>query len=191
MKKITYPIILLALCLFAFVPAFAVDDGSQPPDNYTVMKEELALVRDAYLVSLNGAIETAIGEDATDLTAWLSLRDEGKAATWADLGFEVPEDIKHLKVKEIPYGMQITGKVGSLSVDVKITVVTRDMDIFYDRVFMKGTSGQIRELIMELFRNDRVVYYDNSTPCKKDAVTCIQEYKQGTMGLKKKKAKGK
>lgn len=188
MKKVTSPLILLALCLFAFVPAFAVDDGSEPPDNYTVVKEELALIRDTYLVSLNGAIETAIGEDATDLTAWFNLRDEGKAATWADLGFEPPA-VKNLKVKEIPYGMYITGKVGPYTVDMKVTVVTRDMDIFYDRVFMKGNSAQVKELVMELFRNDRVVYYDNSTPCKMAAVTCINEYKQGTLGLKKKKGK--
>lgn len=189
MKKLASPLILLALCLFASVPAFAVDDGSEPPDNYTVMKEELALIRDTYLVSLNTAIEAAIGEDATDLTAWFNLRDEGKAATWADLGFEVPADLKYLKVKEIPYGMYITGKVGPYTADVKITVVTRDLDIFYDRVFIKGNSSQVKELVMELFRNDRVVYYDNSTPCKMAAVTCINEYKQGTLGLKKKKGK--
>jgi hypothetical protein len=150
------------VCLASFVPAFAVDDGSEPPDNFTILKEELALIRDSYLVNLNETIEASLGENTEDLTPWFHLRDEGKAATWADLSYEVPKSLQHLKVTEIPYGLHIQGKVGQYSGDVKITVVTRDMDIFYDRVFMKGTSADFKNLVMELFRNDRVVYYDNS-----------------------------
>ncbi len=189
MKRTTSLIFALAVCLASFVPAFAVDDGSEPPDNFTILKEELALIRDSYLVSLNEAIENSLGENTEDLTPWFHLRDEGKAATWADLSYEVPATLKYLKVTEIPYGLHIQGKVGQYSGDVKVTVVTRDMDIFYDRVFMKGTSADFKNLVIELFRNDRVVYYDNSTPCKMAAVTCIHEYKQGTLGLKKKSKK--
>lgn len=179
----------MALTLASFVPAFAVDDGSEPPDNFTVLKEELALIRDSYLVSLNGALEETLGDDSKDLAPWFHLRDEGKAATWADLGYEAPADLKYLKVTEIPYGLHVVGAVGQYKGDVKITVVTRDMDIFYDRVFAKGTVEDFKNLVIELFRNDRVVYYDNSTPCKMSAVTCINEYKQGTLGLLKKKGK--
>ena len=119
MKKTTSLFFALAVCLASFVPAFAVDDGSEPPDNFTILKEELALIRDSYLVSLNEAIEASLGENTEDLTPWFHLRDEGKAATWADLGYEVPKSLQHLKVTEIPYGLHIQGKVGQYSGDVR------------------------------------------------------------------------
>lgn len=179
-------IISLVSFLAIVSPVFAIDDGSEPPDDLTVLTEELALIRDSYVAVLNEAMEATIPEDTRDLGPWFRLRDSGKAATWADLGFEVPNRLQHLKVEEIPYGMRITGSVGKYKGGITLTVVTRDTDIFYDRVFDKGTSADYQNVALEIFRNDRVVYYKDSTPCKKRSVTCIQEYKQGTLGNLKK-----
>ena len=46
------------------------------------------------------------------------------------------------------------------------------------------------EVIEEVFKNDRKVFYDSKTPCTREAVTCVGEYSKGTLGtLKKKKSK--
>ena len=67
-------------------------------------------------------------------------------------------------------------------IDAEIRVVTRDTDIFYDVKYNKASNAAGKEIFGEVFRNDRVVFYDESTPCKRKAVTCINEYSRGTLG---------
>ena len=107
----------------------------------------------------------------------------------ASLEYAGPE-LEHFKLTEIPYGFQFKGRHGAYVVDVKIKVVTRDTDIFYDIQYQKGTNAPGKELVEEVFKNDRKVFYDPKTPCTREAVTCIGEYSKGTLGtLKKKKSK--
>ncbi|MBQ1823936.1 MAG: hypothetical protein II121_02180 [Fibrobacter sp.] len=167
--------LLAALCA---VPALAYDGDM---DIYHEFKEELSLVRDGYVSCLNMAMENATENDAE---GWFKLRDKGGAATWADLEYDPPakEQLPHLTLKETPYGFQISGADGAYKVDAKVRVVTRDTDIFYDVQFAKGSNAPGKEIFGEVFRNDRVVFYDESTPCKRKSVTCIHEYAQGTLG---------
>ena len=164
-------------------PLFAYDGDM---DTYHEFKEELALVRDGYISALNMAMDDA-NEQAED--GWFNARDDGKFANWNDFEYNAPE-LEHFKVSEIPYGFQIKGHYGAYVMDAKIKVVTRDSDIFYDIEYLKGTNAPAKEVVSEIFRNDRVVFYDPKTPCVREAVTCIGEYSRGTLGLlKKKKAK--
>ena len=175
--------------LFVFLIAFAVVmpfayDGDM--DTYHEAKEELALVRDGYLSALNVAMDDA---NEGDPEGWFKARDNGESADWDDLEYAGPE-LEHFKLAEIPYGFQFTGRHGAYVVDVKIKVVTRDSDIFYDIQYQKGTNAPGKELVEEVFKNDRKVFYDPKTPCTREAVTCIGEYSKGTLGtLKKKKSK--
>ena len=97
------------------------------------------------------------------------------------LDFEAPA-FKFLKMEEVPYGFKLKGSHGPYKIDVEIRVVTRDTDIFYDVKYNKASNAAGKEIFGEVFRNDRVVFYDESTPCKRKAVTCINEYARGTMG---------
>ena len=147
--------------LFAFLIAFAVVmpfayDGDM--DTYHEAKEELALVRDGYLSALNVAMDDA---NEGDPEGWFKARDNGECEDWDDLEYVGPE-LEHFKLTEIPYGFQFKGRHGAYVVDVKIKVVTRDTDIFYDP----------------------------KSPCTREAVTCIGQYSKGTLGtLKKKKSR--
>ncbi len=172
MKKI----LLFALAFGATCFAY---DGDM--DIYHEFKEELSLIRDGYLANLNMAMETA---NENDPEGWFKARDRGEFATWKNLDYEAPDasEIPHLKFAEIPYGFSISGAHGAYKLDVKVRVVTRDNDIFYDVQFAKGCNGPGKEIFGEVFRNDRVVFYDESTPCKRKSVTCINEYARGTLG---------
>jgi hypothetical protein len=175
--------------LFAFLIAFAVAmpfayDGDM--DIYHEAKEDLALVRDGYITALNIAMDDA---NEGDPDGWFKARDNGECADWDDLEYVGPE-LEHFKLTEIPYGFQIKGRHGAYAIDVKIKVVTRDSDIFYDIQHLKGSNGPGKELVGEVFQNDRKVFYKANTPCTREAVTCVGEYSRGTLGtLKKKKAK--
>ena len=172
---------VLVLATALTVSAVFAYDGDM--DTYHEFKEDLALVRDGYLSGINLAMEDA---QAHDPEGWFKARDNGEFAEWEDFDYVAPE-LEHFNVTEIPYGFRIKGKHGPYVMDAKIRVVTRDSDIFYDIEYQKGTNAAAKEVIVEVFRNDRVVFYDEKTPCKRKAVTCINEYKQGTMGKVKKK----
>ena len=175
--------------LFAFLIAFAVAmpfayDGDM--DVYHEVKEELALVRDGYLSALNVAMNDA---NEGDPDGWFKARDNGECADWDDLEYAGPE-LEHFKLTEIPYGFQFKGRHGAYVMDVKIRVVTRDSDVFYDIQYQKGTNAPAKEVIEEVFKNDRKVFYKANSPCTREAVTCVGEYSKGTLGtLKKKKSK--
>ncbi len=138
------------------------------------LEEELALIRDAYITLLTGSMENAYEISADH---WLELRAAGKFSTWKELEFEAPAT-SDFQVTEIPYGFQIQSKsTGGLC---RVRVVTRDRDLFYDLDFSKNVARQFRDLVQEIFTNDRAVYYDPNSPCTRKAVTCIDEYKKGT-----------
>lgn len=175
--------------LFAFLIAFTVAmpfayDGDM--DIYHEVKEELSLVRDGYLSAINLAMDDA---QAHDPEGWFKVRDQGEYVEWEDFDYVAPE-LEHFKLTEIPYGFQFKGRHGAYVMDVKIKVVTRDSDIFYDIQYQKGTNAPAKEVIEEVFKNDRQVFYKANTPCTREAVTCVGEYSKGTLGaLKKKKSK--
>lgn len=166
-----------------FCPSVFAYDGDM--DIYHEFKEELALVRDGYVAALNMVMEDATENDPE---GFLKLRDGGGASDWASLDYSAPTatDAPHLKVVEIPYGFRITGRDGAYSLDVDVRVVTRDSDIFYDVSHRKLSNGPGKEIFGEVFHNDRVVFYDESSPCKRESVTCIEEYAKGTLGKQKK-----
>ena len=99
------------------------------------------------------AMEDANESTEGSLEGWFNLRDKGGAKTWKDLDFESPE-FKFLTMAEMPYGFKLKGTHGPYKIDAEVRIVTRDTDIFYDE----------------------------STPCKRKSVTCINEYSRGTMG---------
>ena len=175
--------------LLAFLIALAVAmpfayDGDM--DTYHEVKEELSLVRDGYLSAINLAMDDA---QAHDPEGWFKVRDQGEYAEWEDFDYVAPE-LEHFKLTEIPYGFQFKGRHGAYVMDVKIKVVTRDSDVFYDIQYQKGTNAPAKEVIEEVFKNDRQVFYKANTPCTREAVTCVGEYSKGTLGaLKKKKSK--
>ena len=164
--------LLLATPLFAY-------DGDM--DTYHEFKEDLSLARDGYIACLNMAMESANESTEGSLEGWFSLRDKGGARSWMQLDFEAP-DLKFLKMDEMPYGFKLKGSHGAYRIDAEIRVVTRDTDIFYDVKYNKASNAAGKEIFGEVFRNDRVVFYDESSPCKRKAVTCINEYSRGTMG---------
>ena len=164
--------LLLASAVFAY-------DGDM--DTYHEFKEDLSLARDGYIASLNMAMESANESTEGTLEGWFDLRSKGGARSWMQLDFETP-DLKFLKMEEMPYGFKLKGSHGAYKIDVEIRVVTRDTDIFYDVKYNKTSNAAGKEIFGEVFRNDRVVFYDESTPCKRKAVTCINEYARGTMG---------
>ncbi len=168
-------VILLAICI---VPLFAYDGDM---DTYHEFKEDLSLARDGYIACLNMAMESANESTEGSLEGWFNLRDKGGARSWMQLDFEAPT-FKFLKMEEVPYGFRLKGSHGAYKIDVEIRVVTRDTDIFYDVKYNKASNAAGKEIFGEVFRNDRVVFYDESTPCKRKAVTCINEYARGTMG---------
>lgn len=173
---------------FAFVAAMVsaalAYDGDM--DTYHQFKEELALVRDSYVSSLNMAMSDA---NEAEPEGWFKARDNGEAEDWDDIEYEppLPGNIPHLVLEEIPYGFHLTGKHGPYKFDAKIRVVTRDNDIFYDITYNKGSNAAAKEVVNEVFHNDRVVFYDNNTPCKRASVTCIHEYAKGTLGKSRNK----
>lgn len=167
--KLIFMIFGVANFLFAY-------DGDM--DIYHEFKEDLSLVNDSYLLSLNMAIENTNDET---LNRWFDLRAQGGAKTWKQLEFNVP-DLKYLTLTEIPYGFKLKGSHGAYKVDAEVKVLTRDSDIFYDVKFLKATNAPGKEIMGEVFRNDRVIYFDEDSPCSKKAVTCINEYAKGTLG---------
>ena len=169
---------MLSILAFLIAPLFAYDGDM---DTYHEFKEDLSLARDGYIASLNMAIESANESTEGSLEGWFNLRDKGGAKTWKDLDFEAP-DFKFLAMTEMPYGFKLKGANGPYKIDAEIRVVTRDTDIFYDVKYNKASNAAGKEIFGEVFRNDRVVFYDESTPCKRNAVTCINEYSRGTMG---------
>ena len=166
------------VALFLATPLFAYDGDM---DTYHEFKEDLSLARDGYIACLNMAMESANESTEGSLEGWFSLRDKGGARSWMQLDFEAP-DLKFLKMEEIPYGFKLKGSHGAYKIDVEIRVVTRDTDIFYDVKYNKASNAAGKEIFGEVFRNDRVVFYDESSPCKRKSVTCINEYSRGTMG---------
>lgn len=171
-----FALILAAALLVA--PAFAYDGDM---DIYHEFKEDLSLARDGYIACLNMAMESATENTEGSLEGWLDLRDKGGARSWAQLEFEAP-DLKYLSIEEMPYGFKLKGSHGAYKVNAEIRVVTRDTDIFYDVKFKKGSNAPGKEIFGEVFHNDRVVFYDESSPCKRKSVTCINEYARGTLG---------
>lgn len=155
-------------------------------DTYHEFKEELSLIRDGYVACINMAMEDA---NENDPEGWFKLRDRGEASSWAEIDYSAPaaSSIPHLTFKEAPYGFRITGKHGAYKLDVTVRVVTRDNDIFYDVKHAKGSNEAGKEIFGEIFHNDRVVFYDNAKPCKRESVTCIHEYEMGTPGKAGKK----
>ena len=170
-----YLVLLIALLV---APLFAYDGDM---DTYHEFKEDLSLARDGYIASLNMAMEEASEKAGDNIVGWFELRDKGGARSWMQLDYEAP-DLKFLKMEEIPYGFKLKGSHGAYKIDAEIRVVTRDTDIFYDVKYNKASNAAGKEIFGEVFRNDRVVFYDESTPCKRKAVTCINEYSRGTMG---------
>ena len=164
--------------LFLAAPLFAYDGDM---DTYHEFKEDLSLTRDGYIACLNMAMESANESTEGSLEGWFNLRDKGGARSWMQLDFEAPT-FKFLKMEEVPYGFKLKGSHGAYKIDAEIRVVTRDTDIFYDVKYNKASNAAGKEIFGEVFRNDRVVFYDESTPCKRKAVTCINEYSRGTMG---------
>lgn len=177
MKRI---ILIFAVLAFLTIESFAYDGDM---DTYHEFKEELSLIRDGYVACVNMAMEDA---NENDPEGWFKLRDRGEASSWAGLDYSAPEtgNIPHLTLKETPYGFHIAGAHGAYKIDVTVRVVTRDSDIFYDVKHSKGSNEAGKEIFGEIFRNDRVVFYDNSTPCKRESVTCVHEYEKGTLGEK-------
>ena len=171
----------LALPLIAVAAPALAYDGDM--DIYHEVKEELSLVRDGYLSCINLAMDDA---QAHDPEGWFKVRDQGEYIDWDDFDYVAPE-LEHFKLIEIPYGFQFKGRHGAYALDAKIRVVTRDSDIFYDIEYLKGTNAPGKEVLGEVFKNDRKVFYDEKTPCKRKAVTCVGEYTKGTMGQKPKK----
>ncbi|MCK9181416.1 MAG: hypothetical protein M0P13_00860 [Fibrobacteraceae bacterium] len=176
-------IFFFALFVFAsFVFAEADSDGEPSLEaERTAEEEELALVRDNYITALNIAMEDALSE-APD--RWFELRKAGKFVFWADFEIEMPEG-KLFKVTEIPYGFKIVSNSNS-SDKASVKVVTRDSDIFYDIAYERKASENFKERMKNVFQNDRVVFYDPHSPCIRTAVSCLNEYKQGTLGILKK-----
>ena len=170
-----HPVVLLA---FLAAPLFAYDGDM---DTYHEFKEELSLARDSYLSCLNMAMEEASEKTDGSLVGWFDLRDKGGARSWMQLDYEAP-DFKYLKMEEMPYGFKLSGTHGAYKVNTEIRVVTRDTDIFYDVKHGKGSNAAGKEIFGEVFRNDRVVFYDENSPCKRKSVTCIGEYSRGTLG---------
>ena len=168
--------------LFAFllgsVPLFAYDGDM---DTYHEFKEDLSLARDSYLSSLNMAMEDASEKTEGSLAGWFDVRRQGGAKTWSDLDYDAPS-LKFLKIEEKPYGFKLEGSHGAYKISAEIRFVTRDNDIFYDVKYLKASNAAGKEIFGEIFHNDRVVFYDNATPCKRESVTCINEYAQGTSG---------
>ena len=164
--------------LFLTAPLFAYDGDM---DTYHEFKEDLSLARDGYVASLNMAMESANESTEGTQEGWFSLRDKGGARSWMQLDFEAP-DLKFITMTEMPYGFKLKGSHGAYKIDAEIRVVTRDSDIFYDVKYNKASNAAGKEIFGEVFRNDRVVFYDESTPCKRKAVTCINEYSRGTLG---------
>lgn len=173
----------LALPLIAVAAPALAYDGDM--DIYHEFKEQLSLIRDGYVACLNMVMETATENDEE---GWFKMRDRGEAATWKDIEYDAPakDQLPHVSLEEIPYGFRISGADGAYKVDAKVRVVTRDSDIFYDVQFAKGSNGPGKEIFGEVFRNDRVVFYDESSPCKRQSVTCVHEYAKGTLGKSKK-----
>lgn len=140
------------------------------------LEEEIALLRDSYITPLRSAMETAF---ATSSDEWLSERAQGKFATWDDLEFELPATPDYA-VTETLYGFTVKDKASGAT--CRVRVVTRDMVLYYTLDFSKKAPDGFRRLMREAFENDRAVYYDASTQCSINAVTCINEYEQGTLG---------
>ncbi|MCF0215976.1 MAG: hypothetical protein HUK21_06315 [Fibrobacteraceae bacterium] len=168
-------IILWVACALFFTQAHAADDESEQPS----FSEQVELVRDYFLNSFNSAMEST-----GSLESWFDVRAEGKYSCWAEIDF-VPPAAPLLDVSEVPYGLRIKSKSPQYKGAVTILVLTRDDVIYYERNYDKGCSAAFKDLIHELFGNEKVVYYDQSTPCKKKAVTCINEYHKGTLGKRK------
>ncbi|MCQ2062616.1 MAG: hypothetical protein MJY99_04690 [Fibrobacter sp.] len=169
----------LIIASLAFCAASFAYDGDM--DVYHELKEELALIRDGYVASINMAMEDAQNSDPA---GWFKARDSGEAEDWDDIEYTPPEksSLPHVDIEEIPYGFKIMAKHDAYVVNATVRVVTRDSDIFYDVTFQKGSNAPGKEIFGEVFRNDRKVFYDNSTPCKRASVTCIDGYSRGTLG---------
>ena len=169
---------LLFLCAVSclFAPLWAQEESDSAEERRGTQEEELALLRDSYITPLTSAMEDAF---AISPDEWLSERAAGKFATWDDLDFELPVTADYM-VTETLYGFIIKDKVSGAT--CRVRVVTRDLVLYYTLDFSKKAPDEFRRLMCEVFENDRAVYYDASTPCTIDAVTCINEYAQGTRG---------
>ncbi len=169
---------LLFLCAWAglFAPLWAQEESDSAEERRGTLEEELALVRDSYITPLTSAMEDAF---ATSPDEWLSERAEGKFATWDDLDFERPATPDYTETETL-YGFIVKDNASGATCQVR--VVTRDLVLYYTLDFSKKAPDEFRRLMSEVFENDRAVYYDASTPCTIDAVTCINEYAQGTLG---------
>lgn len=125
------------LLLALIVSPLLAYDGDM--DVYHEFKEDLALVRDSYLVAFNVAQEES-GEKTEGLK------------TWAQIEFEAPE-CQYLKVTEIPQGLKLKGSHGAYKVEAEVRVEMRGEDIFYDVKFLKGSNAPGKEIFGEVFRN--------------------------------------
>ena len=180
---------------------FSIDDASLNAGDGTAeesdaqeahraaLEEQIMLLRDSYITPLRAAMESAF---ATSPDEWLAERAGGKFATWEDLEFELPQTPDY-GVTETLYGFIVKDKASGAT--CRVRVVTRDMVLYYTLDFSKKVPDEFRRLMREVFENDRAIYYDASTPCSIDAVTCVNEYAQGTLGKlpapkTKKSAKG-
>lgn len=172
-------------CILAILTVLGLSAGSfaydEDMDTYRKFREELATIRDSYATNLNMAMEDAMEGDPA---GWFNARAEGLDADWHDLEFE-PPTVTIFAVDEIPYGFRISGREGEYKLDVKVTVTTRDADIWYVTQFLGGTNAAAKEIVNEVFKNAVSDYVVN---CPKDAVTCYKgKFTYGELKKSKKK----